>query len=188
MKLEEVIASAIRKAVVAAIPVVVTEGTVSSVDHERRTCNVEREHKAELFDVRLNAFLDSGSNVVTIYPKVKSKVLCILIENDKTDAFILSATDIEEVSGEIDGVKVTWTKEGIVFNDGQLGGMVKPAVLKAELDKLTARVDGIINAIKSGVPVAQDGGLALQQTVVAALNTLTDKEDFSAIENEKVKH
>jgi len=188
MSIEAIIASAIRKAVIGSIPVIVTEGVVLAVDRMARTCDVKRENKTELFSVRLNAFLEAGDQVITLYPKVGSKVLCVLIDNDRTDAYILSATDIEEVSGMIGQTKVKWTAAGFVFNDGLLGGMVKPVALKAQLDKLTARVDGIINAIKLGVPVAQDGGVALQQTIVTALNGIATKEDFSSIENEKVKH
>ncbi|SDC52521.1 hypothetical protein [Williamwhitmania taraxaci] len=188
MSIEAVIASAIRKAVSSSIPVLVTEGVVLAVDRSARTCDVERDGKTELFAVRLNAFLEAGDEVITIYPKIGSKVLCVMVENDKTDTYILASTDIEEVSGKIGGIKVEWTIDGFVFNDGLLGGMVKPMELKTQLDKLTARVDGIISAITSGVPIAQDGGIALQQTIVASLNTLIDKEDFSRIENEKVKH
>ena len=71
---------------------------------------------------------------------------------------------------------------------GDLGGLVKVEELKSELAKLTARVDGIISAINNGVPVPTDGGAALQTTIKAALATIVNKEDFTNIENENVKH
>lgn len=188
MKAEALIARAIRAAVKTEIPVIVTEGVVVSVDRATQTCNVEREHKTELFNVRLNAFLEAGDDVLTIYPKEGSKVLCIIIENDPTDAYILNSTDIEEISGQIGGAKLNWTKDGFVLNGGEIGGLVKASELKTQLEKLTARVDGIINAIKTAVPVTGDGGAGLQTTMKAALALLIEKESFASLENNKVKH
>jgi len=70
----------------------------------------------------------------------------------------------------------------------QFGGLVKIEELVKNLDKLTARVDGIIDAIKNGVPIPTDGGAGLQTTIKAALALLVDKEDFTTIENENIKH
>ena len=52
---------------------------------------------------------------------------------------------------------------------------------KTQLNKLSARVDGIINAIKNGVCLKQDGGESLQKTIVTALPTSEDKEDFNTL-------
>lgn len=61
-------------------------------------------------------------------------------------------------------------------------------VIVENLDKMTKRIDGIIEAIKNSTPVAQDGGASMKASIVASLNTLTEKEDFSKIENEKIRH
>jgi len=68
------------------------------------------------------------------------------------------------------------------------GGVVKAAELKTQLDKLTARVDGIIDALKNSATAAQDGGATYKGQIVALLATLVDKEDFSNLESEKVLH
>jgi len=68
------------------------------------------------------------------------------------------------------------------------GGVVKAAELKTQLDKLSARVDGIIDALKNSATAVQDGGAAYKAQIAAALAALTDKEDFSGIESEKVMH
>lgn len=78
--------------------------------------------------------------------------------------------------------------ENIVMDGGENGGITITPELVSQLAKLTARVDGIIAAIKGGVPGSSDGGVALQKTIVAKLDTLTNKEDFSNIENDKIKH
>jgi len=68
------------------------------------------------------------------------------------------------------------------------GGVVKAAELKTQLDKLSARVDGIIDALKNSQTAAQDGGAAYKAQITVTLETLLDKEDFSNIESEKVLH
>ncbi|GHT44450.1 hypothetical protein AGMMS49965_20100 [Bacteroidia bacterium] len=78
--------------------------------------------------------------------------------------------------------------EDTIFNEGKNKGMVIAPELKAQLEKMTARIDGIINAIKNAVPVPQDGGAGLQSTIKAGLAAITDIEDFSEIENEHITH
>ena len=170
------------------VPVQVTEGTVTVVDKKERTCTVERDDLPTLFDVRLNAILNPGDSQVTIFPKSGSRVLCALVEGQPTDAFVLTATDVEEVSGKVGEVSLQWNAEGVTLNGGKLGGLVKAKELTAQLSKLTARVDGIISALNGGVTQAQDGGAALISSIKVALAALKDREDFSSLENEKVKH
>jgi len=68
------------------------------------------------------------------------------------------------------------------------GGIVKAKELESQLNKLSARVDGIINALKNSVTAVQDGGATYRAQIVAALAALTDKENFSHLESEKVLH
>jgi len=68
------------------------------------------------------------------------------------------------------------------------GGVVKAEELKTQLDKLSARVDGIIDALNNSPTAVQDGGAAYKGGITAMLATLADKEDFSNIESEKVLH
>jgi hypothetical protein len=55
---------------------------------------------------------------------------------------------------------------------------------------MTARIDGIIDAITNAVPApsGMDGGAALQTSMIANLETIIDKENFSSIENKKINH
>lgn len=76
----------------------------------------------------------------------------------------------------------------IIINGGHNGGMVKTPELITQLQKMSRRIDGIINAIKSGVPAPQDGGASLQTTITASLDTITDKEDFNNIADDNVTH
>jgi phage baseplate assembly protein gpV len=79
-------------------------------------------------------------------------------------------------------------EDGITLNGGENGGLTVTPKLVEQLEKMSARIDGIIDAINNGVPVPQDGGAGLQTTIKASLSAIVDKEDFSEVENDKVKH
>jgi phage gp45-like len=68
------------------------------------------------------------------------------------------------------------------------GGLVKVDELKKQLDAMTARIDGIMDALKNAQPVPQDGGTAYKTAIVLALNALQNKEDFNSLASEKVFH
>ena len=121
-----------------------------------------------LLAVRLVA--GASDNPLLITPVIGSAVIATFLS--RNTAFISLYSEIESV--EIRG--------------GDLGGLIKIEELKSELAKLTARVDDIISAINGGVPVAADGGVALQTSIKTALALIIDKENFTNMENEKVKH
>lgn len=121
-----------------------------------------------LLAVRLVA--GASDNPLLITPVIGSAVIATFLS--RNTAFISLFSEIESV--EIRG--------------GDLGGLIKIEELKSELAKLTARVDDIISAINGGVPVATDGGAALQTSIKTALALIIDKENFTNMENEKVKH
>jgi phage gp45-like len=97
-----------------------------------------------------------------------------------------------------EGDAALYTEKGgwvVVKNTGTVellgkdaGGIVKAPELKQQLDKMTARIDGIINALKNAQTTAQDGGSAYKSGIVTALSALSDKEDFSKLESAKVLH
>ena len=68
------------------------------------------------------------------------------------------------------------------------GGVVKAGELENQLNKLSARVDGIIDALKNSQTAVQDGGATYKGQIVLALELLIDKENFSNLESEKVFH
>lgn len=60
--------------------------------------------------------------------------------------------------------------------------------LKKQLNFLTQRVDTIINALQNAPTAVQDGGAAYKAGIAAILATIVNKENFSNIESDKVKH
>jgi hypothetical protein len=140
--------------------------TCKDVDWDNGTMTAADENDLAFHNVAL------GLGAMMYKPVVGCDCIVLILEGDESVSWLLYADEVDE----------------IVFRDGKNGGLANTPELKIQLEKLTARVDGIIDAINNAVPVAQDGGVALQGTMVAKLTTLTDKEDFSNIEDVHIKH
>ena len=121
-----------------------------------------------LLDVKLIA--GSAEFPLLITPAINSVVIATFLSKDT--AFISIYSEVESIA----------------LRGDQYGGLILVNELVDQLGKLTARVDGIIDAINNGVPIPQDGGAALQTTIKAALALLVDKENFNNLENNNVKH
>lgn len=119
-----------------------------------------------------NVWLGLGS--VTKKPKIGTECVIAVIDGLDGVSILLDAAEVDE----------------IILNNGENGGLTITPELVKQLGKLTARVDGIISALKNAIPVAgaADGGAGLKTSIVTALNTITQKEDFKNIENKRVTH
>lgn len=123
----------------------------------------------------------------------------VLSQGGNVSSFVLLPLCSSDGAPELkDGDAVLWSKDGgfvvvradktVELNGTQNGGVVKAQELKKQLAVLTARVDGIINALKSAPTAAQDGGASFKAGIVGVLSAIAQKEDFSDIESDKVKH
>lgn len=131
--------------------------------------------------------------------KAEKGTLTILCAGGNLDAVrVLPVEDSENAPELKDGDSAIYTsggslvvcrKDGTVeLNGTQNGGVIVASELKNQLAKLTARVDAVYNALKNSPTAAQDGGAAYKGAISTALAAVTQKEDFSKIESEKVKH
>lgn len=143
-------------------------GHVLSVDEVEKTCVVDIINGPEIEGVRLQQL--SGDSGFLAVPTINS--LVVVSYTDRTTAYVSMFSYIDSV----------------IYQGGSNGGLTITPELVTNLDKLTARVDKIIDAISNGVPVAGDGGIAYQTTMKAILATIVGKEDFSNIENVNFKH
>ena len=165
---------------------------IDAVDDSARTIDCTPiDGSAQILGVNLQANQDATTGIVCL-PKKDSHAVVAFI--DKAHAVALLFEEIESIridcgdtSIEIDNEKNITLNEGshtAVFGD----------TLKQELDKMSARIDGIINVMKALPPViaatasamGADGGEALT-TTMTPLDTLL-KENFSQIENDKIKY
>lgn len=136
-------------------------GIVSAVDKASLTCDIKLADNLELHGCRLNAVeCQERGDCFAVIPKVGSMVSGIATA-DLRDGLIVSYSEIDSVIIKAPKIEV---------ND-----------FKTQLNKMTARIDGIIDAIKNGAPTPQDGGAGLQQTIVLGLQQITDKEDFKTL-------
>lgn len=158
----------------ASLPVILS-ATVTAVDRSKQTCDVVLSDDLEMFGVRLKSAVDENTeNGVVVYPAENSDVLIARMNKSPKDFYVIGFGSIED----------------IIINGGANGGMCIAPTLTTELAKLTARVDIIIDAINAGTPATgtPDSGAALIASIKTVLATIGQKEDFSEIENEKVKH
>ncbi|BAQ92553.1 baseplate assembly protein [uncultured Mediterranean phage uvMED] len=143
--------------------------TVKELDLDNFTAKLSPINgKADILNVSLCAV--SSSAPFLVIPKQGSTVIATYAS--KNTAFISLCSEVESVQ----------------IRGEEFGGLVKAGELKAQLDKLSARVDGIIDAINNGVPAVGDGGVALQTSIKILLSTIVNKESFSDLENPNVKH
>lgn len=156
---------------------------VKSVDETKMICVCVDALGNERISVRLRANIDQPNGFVLL-PKVGSSVVLGVI--DSKQFFVAMTSDVDKVLLDTDRVVID--QDTIVFDQGKNGGLTITPELVKQLTKSSARVDGIIDAINNAVAIPQDGGVGLQNTMKAKLATLIDVEDFSQIENDKVKH
>lgn len=143
-------------------------------------------------------------NVKPSYPygffsKAEKGKVTVLCAGGNLDAVRVLPLEDSEYAPELkDGDTAIYTsggsfvicrKDGTVeLNGKQNGGVIKTTELKTQLSVLTARVDGIYNALKNAPTAAQDGGASFKSGIVSFLSAITQKEDFSNIESDKVLH
>jgi hypothetical protein len=131
--------------------------------------------------------------------KAKAKKVFVFCPGGNFDSFeLLPVVDYDGGPELKEGDAALYTASGgwvICREDGTVelfgkdfGGVIKVAELRSQLTKLSARVDGIMGALKNSPTGASDGGAAYKTAIVTALNSLINKEDFSSIASDKVFH
>ncbi len=133
-------------------------------------------------DVRLNASLDNDG--IIIHPAINSFV--IVSRLSKTDSLYVSMfSKIESIVIKIDGTELVIDSAGCKFGKGEHTTAFAD-VLKEQLNKLSKRVDDIISALNSATPDSSAGTFSASLKLLLA--KIIDKESFSGIENDKIKH
>lgn len=136
-------------------------GEVTKVDKQQHTCDITTDG-LELYDCRLSSVTSEGTDTrVVVFPEVGSMVAGIAT-NGLKDVLICNCSKVESMEIKCDSIRI---------ND-----------LRTQLDKMSARIDGIIDALENSAVGTQDGGLTYQSNITIALGNL-QKEDFSSIED-----
>ena len=141
------------------------------------------------------AFLSANVAVVVLTTEVTKTMLtvgnteAIVEDNSVTLATEKVSVEVKDKTAKIDvdGTTVEFDGNTTTFNGGS-ETMANATDLKKQLEKMSKRIDGIMDAIKNAVAIPQDGGTGLQKTMVAALAMIVDKENFSQMIDDKIKH
>ena len=141
------------------------------------------------------AFLSANVAVVVLTTEVTKTMLtvgnteAVVEDNSVTLATEKVSVEVKDKTAKIDvdGTTVEFDGNTTTFNGGS-ETMANATDLKKQLEKMSKRIDGIIDAIKNAVATPQDGGTGLQKTMVAALATIVDKENFGQMIDDKIKH
>ncbi len=163
-------------------------GIVQSVDKAKCTCDVALADQEEIviYDVRLRATDDEQDQGMLLFPAAGSDVLITQLINGG-GWFVSMSSELDSVQLIIEGMKLEAGKNGFIFNDGKLGGLIKIEELISELKKVNEFLKTMKDTFTNWTPVASDGGAALKTAMVAALQTKTLPE-YNKIEDTKVKH
>ena len=141
------------------------------------------------------AFLSNSVAVVVLTTEVTKSMLTIgnteavVEDNSVTLTTEKVSVEVKDKTAKIDvdGTTVEFDGNTTTFNSGS-ETMANATDLKKQLEKMSKRIDGIIDAIKNAVAIPQDGGTGLQKTMVAALAAIVDKENFDQMIDDKIKH
>lgn len=139
---------------------------VDKVDKENKTMDVMGVvDNLEYYDVQL------GLGALCIYPKPGTTSLVGIIEGQETDAFLISAEEVDE----------------IVLNGGTLGGLVKVGELTERLNLIEKDINSLKQALSGWKPSPNDGGSALKTALSSYFSGSLKETQVEDIENERVK-
>jgi hypothetical protein len=162
---------------------------VSSVNKDNSTFNAVllEDETAELLDVRLKPNVGEVSGFL-IYPAVHS--LVTVLRSDNKECFLLQCEKIEAIllKNEADFSLEISASGDLIFNGGELGGLVKAKTLQAELQKNNDILASFLTVL-NGVPILEAGNGAASNLQIALKSALSGKNigNFNGIENEKIK-
>lgn len=210
------IQNAIKKLALSGSEMYLSVCTVDAVDEQTRTieCTPINEG-AQLLGVNLQAdqsgevgvvsFPAVGSYVVVgfINPAVAVVVLTteiskIMLKIGNTEATVEDNSVVlktqkgsvtltaDNLKLDIDGTTLE-LKKGLSTWNGGSETTANATELQSQLNKCKARIDAIINALKSSAVAPQDGGATYKANITTALSGLTS-EDYSNIIDDKIKH
>lgn len=142
------------------------------------------------------AFLSANVAVVVLTTEVTKTMLtvgnteAVVEDNSVTLATEKVSVEVKDKTAKIDvdGTTVEFDGNTTTFNGGS-ETMANATDLKNQLTKMSGRIDAIINAISSAPVAPMDGGATFKASLSATLAPhLANKENFSQIVDDKIKH
>lgn len=157
-------------------------GIVKDVDWDKKTMTVtDLVENLDHFDVRL------GLGFMNVRPAYNSLVIIAVIGNKDVDTLLIDAQSVEQIEyQDSTGFKLDLNQGKMTINGDSFSGLVKAPELKSQVDKNTAILQAIQNALQSWSPQPLDGGAELK----ALTSTIPSMQraDLDNIENQNIKH
>lgn len=151
------------------LPAVLRWVTVTAVNNEEQTMDATGiTDGLEFFDVQL------GVSSVVIYPAIGAVCLVAIVEGQPSDAFLISASDVERI-------EIT-ASASIVMNGGDNGGLIN-------IEELTEKINLLVDTFnKHTHQVSTTGSATSQVGTAAATSTPVDKLRREDYEDKLITH
>jgi hypothetical protein len=159
---------------------IVIDGTIEDVDETKFTTSVttgDSSAPCTFYNVPLRVLVSEQASVIEI-PKVGSKCIICFRDGNTGRPQLLACHEV---------LKILVNCESIVFNNGQLGGLVKVDDLVNRLNKIEQDVNNLKNVFSSWVTSPGDGGAALKTAAATWYGQQLTPTHKSDLENEKIK-
>ncbi len=181
-EMEELILAVLRKH----FPTIITTGTAVNVTDS--ICDIERAGLPVLQGARLNV-VDNVENYVTTVPKEGSEVLAVLPDG-RGQAMVIGCSEVEKVIWRVGDSKQEFRHEGIVYNEGENGGMVKVQELEQNLEYLKNYVQAINTALPGAFTAIGASSAANGANGASSYQSAMSGQviNFENMENIKIKH
>jgi hypothetical protein len=153
---------------------------VKAVNETESTITVSLGNDLTLQDIRLRSIVD-GDNGFYLIPQIGSQVMLLRLgSSDEFLAVGFSKYDKVIIKGETMSLEVN--QDNIIFNASALDSFI-PDINKlvTKINNLEQSVNDLKTALKSWVPIPQDGGASLKAGITAWANmtiTKTTKDDI----------
>jgi len=137
-------------------PVTLQVGTVSSVDRDRATVDVDPANgDPAILDVRIRPVIDQDDSGLISFPSVGSQVVVAMLQGSDNTACVLLKSEIEEVSFKMNGLTIGIDTSGkldvagksIALGDGSREKAVKGETLNERLGELIQLIRDLITVL-----------------------------------------
>ena len=151
--------------------------TVTEVDENARTCDVEPINgDAAIFNVKLQA-AESGATGFVSIPVVGSQVVISFLSKDT--AFVSLQTSVE---------KILIDTELITINGGENGGLINISDIVGKLNTLESEFNTLKGVFAAWVPIPNDGGGSLKGAIGSFAGSSLTPTTTTDIEDTKITH
>lgn len=160
---------------------------VTAVDRTSRSVDCEPlDESAPILGCSLQGDQE-GEDGFLLLPKVGSYVIVGLVDGQDTGVVLLT-DELDALEVKIGDKTLHFTSEGIVFNGGKHGGIIKIEELTTKLNTIEQDINALKQALSTWVPIPSDGGAALKAAVTSWATKPLQQSKRGDYEDPNVKH